>query len=148
MQAWVSHAQTEPDRGVGGVGLPFAIVDLASGQVAGSTSLYEIQLPHRRAELGRTWLGIAYQRTGLNTESKLLLLTYAFETLRLRRVQLKASIRNERSLRAIERLGAHFEGVLRQFATLGDRTAADVALYSFVAQEWESAKQRILGLLR
>lgn len=145
MHAWVTANATQPDRGEG---LPFVMIDLQSGRVAGSTSLYDVNHRHQRAELGLTWLGKEFQRTALNTEAKLLLLTHAFDTLNFRRVHLKANVQNERSRRAIERIGAQFEGVLRNYSVMPDGTSANIAMYSITREEWPEVKEGLQGRLR
>ena len=96
-----------------GTDLPFAVRHMATGRLAGATRYLDIRPQHRGLEIGGTWYGIEFQRTPVNTEAKYLLLRHAFETLGCIRVQLKTDLRNERSQKAIERLGAVREGVLR-----------------------------------
>lgn len=127
---------------------PFAIIDRASGEVAGSTRYLAIVPQHRGLEIGWTWLAPRFQRTAVNTECKLLLLTHAFETLGAIRVQLKTDIRNERSQRAIERIGATREGVLRATRIRRDGSYRDTVMYSIIASEWPAVKVRLTGLLR
>lgn len=145
MHAWVTQNATQPDRGEG---LPFVLVDLQSERVAGSTSLYDVNHRHQRAELGLTWLAREFQRTALNTEAKLLLLTHAFETLNFRRVHLKANVNNERSRRAIQRIGGQFEGILRNYSVMPDGASADIAMYSITREDWPEVKERLQGLLK
>ena len=144
VRAWFDRALDEPRRGTG---LPFAVVDRNSGDVLGSTSLYEIQLRHKRCELGRSWLVPSARRTGVNTRMKLLLLTHAFEDLDMQRVQLKASRANSTSRAAIESLGAEFEGILRNFSVLPGGIRTDTALYSILREEWPRVKQTLLSRL-
>ncbi|HLK62307.1 MAG TPA: GNAT family protein [Bryobacteraceae bacterium] len=144
VRKWFEAALVEPDKGIGA---PFAIVDRGSGAVLGSTSLYDIQMRHRRCELGRSWLIPAVRRTGVNTGAKLLLLTHAFETMELERVQLKASAGNQTSRSAIESLGAVFEGILRNFATLPGGVRTDTALYSIILEDWPRVKQNLVARL-
>ncbi|KAA0271668.1 MAG: N-acetyltransferase, partial [Chloroflexi bacterium] len=96
-----------------GTDLPFAVIHLASGRIAGSTRYLNIDPPNRGLEVGGTWYGLDFQRTAVNTECKYLLLTHAFETLKAIRVQIKTDSLNVRSQQAIERIGAVKEGVLR-----------------------------------
>jgi N-acetyltransferase len=103
-----------------GQALPFTILDQRSGQVVGGTRLHNISHDNRSVEIGKTWLTPAVWGTHLNTECKYLLLRYCFETLETLRVQLKTDVYNVRSQRAIERLGAVREGVLRQHWILPD----------------------------
>ncbi|MGB1142737.1 MAG: GNAT family N-acetyltransferase, partial [Halioglobus sp.] len=104
---WIEEALSTPGH------LPFAIVEPAKGKAVGSTRFLNIREEHRSAEIGWTWLGQEWQRTAINTEAKLLLLTHAFEQWRCIRVELKTDSRNERSQAAIERIGAVREGTLR-----------------------------------
>ena len=127
--------------------LPFAIIDQKNNQVAGSTRYLDIR-PHDRAiEIGSTWLGRDFQRTAINTECKYLLLRHAFEDLGAVRVTLKTDGRNEQSQRAIERLGAVREGVLRKHMALWDGYIRDTVYYSVLDSEWPEIKQRLEGFL-
>jgi len=130
-------------RQAAGTDLPFAVVDLASGRLAGATRYMEIRLPHRGLEIGGTWYGVEYQRTPVNTEAKYLLLSHAFETLGCIRVQFKANLHNQRSLRAIERLGAVREGVLRNHMVLDDGSYRHSVYYSILEDEWPAVKARL-----
>src|SRR5512140_1551065 len=125
-----------------GTDLPFAAIDLASGCVAGATRYLEIRAAHRSLEIGGTWYGAAYRRTHVNTECKYLLLEHAFEQLKCIRVQLKTDSRNERSQRAIERLGAPREGVLRNHLILPDGHVRHSIYYSILDSEWPNVKAR------
>ena len=122
MQQAVQDALAEQARGTC---LPFTILDQHSGEVVGSTRFMDISVPHRQAEIGWTWLTPMAQRTRLNTECKFLLLRHGFETLGLIRVQLKTDARNERSQRAMERIGAIREGILRRHRILPDGFVRD-----------------------
>lgn len=121
----------------------WAQVDARSGRVAGTTSYYAVVEQHRILSIGHTWIGAGWQRTALNTESKLLLLRHAFETLDAQRVSWETDIRNLRSQRAIERLGALREGVLRAHRIRPDGTSRDTVTYSMVAAEWPAARARL-----
>jgi RimJ/RimL family protein N-acetyltransferase len=138
MRAWVLDIL---ERQKLGGDLPFAVIHLASGKAVGATRYMDIRREHRGLEIGGTWYGVAYQRTAVNTESKYLLLTYAFETLGCLRVQLKTDLRNERSQRAIERLGAVREGVLRGHMILPDGFVRSSVMYSVIADEWPQVKR-------
>jgi RimJ/RimL family protein N-acetyltransferase len=136
--------------------LPFAQVRLADEQIVGHTSLCTLRYRDRAtapyaAEIGWTWLAASAQRTGINTESKLLLMTYAFDTWRVVRLDLKTDARNERSRTAIARLGATFEGVLRNwqpsFASGEEDGYRDSAIFSVTDAEWPAVKHRLRGLL-
>lgn len=145
VRAWFESALDEPAKETG---LPFAVVETGSGAVLGSSSLYDIHLRHKRCELGRSWLIPAVRRTGVNTRAKLLLLTHAFETMGMQRVQLKASIANVASRTAIESLGARFEGTLRNFSVLPGGIRTDTALYSIILQEWPQVKENLVSRLK
>jgi len=108
------YVQAALDQQNHGDGLPFVIIDPASEQVVGSTRYFDVALRHRRLEIGATWIARSHQRTALNTEAKLLLLTHAFETLGAAKVVLKTEMLNEQSRRAILRLGAIEEGRFRR----------------------------------
>lgn len=133
--------RTAPD------GIPFAIIDKPTGKAVGCTRFFDISEPDRRLEIGWTWIGAAYWRTHLNTTCKLLLLTYAFEVAKMNRVQFKADSGNERSRAAIERLGATYEGTLREVRASHD-SMRGVSIYSILADEWPAVKVRLAGLLR
>jgi RimJ/RimL family protein N-acetyltransferase len=98
---------------------------------------------HRGLEIGGTWYGLEFQRTALNTECKYLLLQYAFESLGCIRVQFKADQRNERSLRAIERVGAKREGILRNHMVLPDGRFRNSVYYSILDGEWPMVKVKL-----
>ncbi len=131
-----------------GTDLPFAVIDLASGCVAGATRYIDIRPAHRGMEIGGTWYGAAYRRTPVNTECKYLLLEHAFERLGCIRVQLKTDSRNVRSQRAIERLGAVKEGVLRNHMILPDGHVRHSVYYSILDSEWPAVKLRLQQMLR
>lgn len=123
--------------------LPFAVVHQESGRAIGCTRYMDIQRAHRCLEIGGTWYTPAFQRTAVNTESKYLLLGHAFERLGCLRVQLKTDLRNERSQRAIERLGAVREGVLRNHMLMPDGHVRSSVYYSILAEEWPAVKIRL-----
>ncbi len=123
-----------------GVERPFVIIEKATGEPVGSTRYLEIQRRHRTLEIGSTWLAKRVWRTRVNTECKYLLLRHAFEELKVMRVQLKTDRRNERSRAAIERLGAKFEGVLRQHMLVRGGVVRDSAYYSILDGEWPEVK--------
>lgn len=130
-----------------GTDMPFVVIYLPAGRAIGMTRYLNIEAHNRAVEVGGTWYGPSYQRTRVNTECKLLMLRYAFEQLDCIRVQLKTDLRNERSQRAIERLGAVREGVLRDHVILQDGTIRSSVYYSILAREWPSVKQHLLNLL-
>jgi len=145
MLRYVEKALEDQRRGVS---LPFAIVDLATGQVIGSTRYMDIAPEHRRLEIGSTWLTSAFQRTRANTEAKLLLLTHAFETIGVIRVVLKTETLNEQSRRAIERLGAVEEGTFRKHLIAESDRPRDMVYYAILAEEWPAVKERLTSRLR
>ena len=127
-----------------GEGLTFATIDKASNnQVAGSTRLMKADLPNKRIEIGYTFLGQTWQKSKINTEAKLLMLTHAFETLGLNRVELLTDYLNTNSRRAILRLGAREEGILRSHMVMPDGRIRDSALYSITANDWPGVKQNL-----
>jgi RimJ/RimL family protein N-acetyltransferase len=125
---------------------PFAIVETAKNKVVGSTRFLNIRPDHRSLEIGWTWLGQDWQRTGVNTEAKLLLMTHAFERLGCLRVEFKADARNERSQRALERIGAMREGVLRNHMIVQSNYSRDSAYFSVIDSEWSEVKERLATL--
>ncbi|RIX51521.1 N-acetyltransferase [Paenibacillus nanensis] len=127
--------------------LPFVIIDQASSRIIGGTRFYDISAQNRSLEIGSTWLTPSAWRTKVNTECKYLLLKHCFETLGTIRVQLKTDLRNERSQRAIERLGASKEGVLRNHMILPDGYIRDSVYYSILDREWPDVKRRLEGYL-
>ncbi len=144
IRGWV---QTMLKLAAQGTDVPFAVIDHRSNCVAGATRYMEIRPHHRGLEIGGTWYGAAYRRTRVNTESKFLLLQHAFDTLHCIRVQLKTDARNERSQRAIERLGAVREGMLRNHLILPDGHIRDSIYYSILDSEWPAVKVRLQGML-
>jgi RimJ/RimL family protein N-acetyltransferase len=125
----------------------FTQVDPASGRAVGQTTYMNINRYDRGLEIGSTWLGKPWQRTGINTEAKYLLLRHAFEDLGAVRVQLKTDGRNTQSQRAIERLGAVREGLLRKYQRVWDGFTRDTVMYSITDGEWPAVKARLEGLM-
>ena len=123
--------------------LPFAIVETAKDKVIGSTRYLNIRPEHRSLEIGWTWLGQNWQRTAINTETKLLLLSHAFEKLGCVRVEFKTDTRNERSQRALQRIGATKEGVLRNHMIVQDDFVRDSVYFSVISSEWLEIKERL-----
>ena len=126
---------------------PFAVRSMAKGDVVGCTRLKELDRTHRKAILG-SWYAPEAWRTGVNRESKLLLLRYAFEELGCVRVELHTDARNARSRTSLERLGVTFEGVLRAHQITRDGELRDSAIYSVVAREWEAVREKIRQRIR
>jgi RimJ/RimL family protein N-acetyltransferase len=125
----------------------FAIIETASGELAGSTRFLDIQPAFRKMEIGWTFVIPHFMRTNVNTATKLLLLRYAFEEWNAVRVQFKAEAINTRSREAILRIGATYEGTLRNFRMRPDGELRDTSFYSVIAAEWPAVKQRLLTLL-
>jgi RimJ/RimL family protein N-acetyltransferase len=144
LQAWIPTAMEANERGTE---MNFAIIDEASQSAIGTTSFYRVVPEHKRLELGKTWLGAPYRRTHINTAAKYLLLNHAFETLLANRVELNTDARNLRSQRAMERLGAVRDGVLRSHTIMRDGFVRDTMNYSFTINDWPATKIRLLNLL-
>jgi RimJ/RimL family protein N-acetyltransferase len=145
MRTWVLHLLEGQKAGTD---MPFAVTHVATGSVAGATRYMEIRPEQRGLEIGGTWYGLEYQRTVVNTETKYLLLCHAFELLGAIRVQFKADVRNERSWRAIERIGAQREGILRNHMILPDGRIRDSVYYSIINGEWPVVKPRLEEMLK
>ncbi len=126
-----------------GLHYPFVIIHKQSNKIIGSTRLFDLVPADKKLEIGWTWIQKAYWGTTINLECKLLLLTYCFETLNARRVQLKTKETNLRSRKAIQKLGAVFEGVLRKDRIQGDGTSRNTAYFSILDEEWPAAKNKI-----
>jgi RimJ/RimL family protein N-acetyltransferase len=144
MRQWVASAVSAAGAGTE---MPFAIRRLSDGQMVGSTRYLDISALHRAVEIGATWLSPEVWRTRVNTECKYLLLRHAFETVGAIRVQLKTDGRNERSQRAIERIGGVREGVLRRHRILWDGYIRDSVYYSILDEEWPEVKARLEAML-
>jgi RimJ/RimL family protein N-acetyltransferase len=123
--------------------LPWAVRELASGTLIGSTRYHDIVKPIDRVEIGYTWYAASWQRSHVNTTCKLLLLTHAFETLGCRVVGLRTDNFNFRSQRAIEALGARKDGVIRRHAARRDGSVRDTVLYSILVEEWPDVKRHL-----
>ncbi|MER5266185.1 GNAT family protein [Actinosynnema sp. NPDC002837] len=136
-RAYVERSLADPTR------LVWAQIDPRTNEVAGTTSYYEIDPKNRGLYIGHTWIGTRWQRTALNTNAKFLLLRRAFEDLGALRVGWHTDLRNERSQRAIERLGATREGVLRVHRIRPDGTLRDTVVYSMTSDEWPALKARL-----
>jgi RimJ/RimL family protein N-acetyltransferase len=140
MRGWVRQILARAEKGTD---LPFVAIHLSSGRIAGATRYLNIMPNDRGLEIGGTWYGSDFQRTAVNTECKYLLLKHAFETLGCIRVQLKTDLRNERSQKAIERIGAKREGVLRNHMILPDGYYRHSVYYSILDTEWAESKKRL-----
>ena len=140
MREWVQDILGRAEKGTD---VPFVAIHIDSGRVAGASRYMNIMPKDRGLEIGGTWYGPEYQRTVVNTECKYLLLQHAFEKLGCIRVQLKTDLRNERSQKAIERLGAVKEGVLRNHMILPDGYYRHSVYYSILDTEWPDVKKRL-----
>jgi len=135
MRAWVSEAIGSREA--------FAQIEVATGRVVGTTSFYEVVPEHRRLVIGYTIVGSAWHGTAINPEAKLLLLSEAFDVRGALRVGWYTDAANVRSQRAIEKLGASKDGVLRANVTRPDGTQRDTVVYSMVPSEWPAARERL-----
>lgn len=125
-----------------GTDFAFLIVDAKKDKIIGATWYLDISLPHKRLEIGSTWLNPTYWRTNVNTNCKFLLLQYGFEELGLQRIQIRTGHENIRSQHAVERLGARKEGVLRNHMIHKEGTIRHKVMYSITNEEWLEIKTR------
>ena len=128
--------------------LPFTVRENAGGRVVGMTTYMNIEEAHRRVEIGSTWYGRSVQRTGLNSQCKLLLLSHAFEQLRCIAVEFRTHFFNRQSRKAIERLGAKLDGILRNHQIGSNGTLRDTCVYSIIAGEWPTVKANLMAGLQ
>lgn len=126
-----------------GDGLTFATIDKASGRVVGSTRFMKASLPNKRVEIGFTFIAKSYQKTMINTEAKLLMLTHAFDVMKLNRVEFITDYLNDTSRRAILRLGAKEEGILRNHMIMPNGRVRDSVLFSITNYDWAGIKQNL-----
>jgi RimJ/RimL family protein N-acetyltransferase len=144
MRAWVRSALEA--RAKGG-DFPFVTVEMPSGTIAGATRYMTIDAANRSLEIGGTWIGAPFRRSKVNTHAKYLMLRHAFEDLGCLRVQLRTDSRNERSQRAIERIGAKREVVFRKDFIYPDGYQRDTVFYSVIEPEWPAVKARLEEML-
>ena len=144
LRRWVDTALA---NAAAGTERPFATVDIATGRVIGSSRYMSIVPEHRRLEIGWTWVGTAYQRTGRNREAKLLQLSHALEILEANRVEFKTHARNVQSRTALRGIGATFEGVHRSHSIMPDGSVRDSAWFSVTKDDWPRVKSHLQGLL-
>ena len=139
--------QAEIDRRLGlqkqGSMIPFAVIERFTRQAVGMTTFMHIDAVNRRVEIGSTWYRRRVQRSALNTECKLLLLSHAFEQLNCIAVEFRTHFFNQQSRAAIERLGARLDGILRQHQIAGDGTLRDTCVYSILDREWPTVKAHL-----
>ncbi|MGS0676751.1 GNAT family N-acetyltransferase [Shewanella sp. 0m-4] len=138
MKAYITAALEAEARGEA---LAFAVRERHSGAIVGCTRICNWQQQHRRLEIGYTWYAKSAQRTAVNTEAKLLILSYAFETLDVMAVEFRTHIQNQVSRQAICRLGANQDGILRNHQILSNGTVRDTVVYSIIDAEWHDVKQ-------
>jgi RimJ/RimL family protein N-acetyltransferase len=140
MQAYIRSALQQRDASVA---FPFVIVEQATGTVVGSTRFGNMDSGNRRLEIGWTWVARPWQRSAVNTETKLLLLRTAFEELQCIRVEFKTDVLNERSRNALRRIGAREEGVLRSHMITGSGRVRDTVYFSILAGEWPHVRAQL-----
>lgn len=139
-RAWIASALDMRDS----LGAhPFAVIDLKSGDVVGSTRYFNVEAAHRRLEIGHTWYARRVQRSSLNTEAKLLLLTHAFESLKTIAVEFRTHYMNQQSRAAIARLGARQDGILRNHQIGRDGIYRDTVVFSIIESEWPAVRANL-----
>ena len=146
-QAMRNYIEIALDEQRRGVSLPFATVEKSTNKVVGSTRFGNIDVKNLRAEIGWTWIAPAWQKTFVNTNAKLLMLTHAFETWKCVRVELKTDVLNEKSRNAILRLGAKQEGIFRQHVICESGRLRDTVYFSILDNEWQDVKGNLLRKL-
>ncbi len=144
LKASLENSLAEREKGMQ---YPFVIQWNETGKIIGSTRFLEMQPEHKKLEIGWTWLHPDYWGTNINTACKYLLFTYCFEELQANRVQLKTDENNLRSRKAIEKIGAQFEGILRNDMIRDNGTNRNSAYYSIIQSEWERNKIHLRELL-
>jgi N-acetyltransferase len=144
LRAWIEAALVNANAGTE---QPFATVNLASGRAVGSTRFMSIVPEHRRLEIGWTWLGLDFQRTGANREAKLLQMTHAFETLGANRVEFKTDSLNEKANPGLLGIGATYEGMFRNHMVMPGGRLRHSTWYSVIADEWPDVKARLQAKL-
>ncbi|HEY8400570.1 MAG TPA: GNAT family protein [Cytophagaceae bacterium] len=125
--------------------IPFVVIDKASGKVAGSTRYASIVNQHKRVEIGYTWIGKAFQGTGLNKAMKYEMLNYAFDIMGMNRVELKTDVLNVQSRKAIKKLGAKEEGILKAHMVCGTGRVRDTVYYSIIQSDWAKIKETVFS---
>jgi RimJ/RimL family protein N-acetyltransferase len=138
LQRWIDEALADREEGRR---VPFVIFDKDEQMICGSTSFGNISFYDARIEIGWTWLGEQFQGTGINRQAKFALLCYAFDVLKMERVELKTDNLNERSKAALKKIGGKEEGVLRSHMLMHDGRRRDSIYFSFLRNEWERVKR-------
>jgi RimJ/RimL family protein N-acetyltransferase len=134
------YIQKALDEQAAGTALPFVIVEKSSNRIIGTTRYHSLNQKHRRVEIGFTWLSVSWQRTGINTEGKYLMLKHVFESMGCIRVEFKVNAVNEPSRQALLKIGARQEGILRNYMISGEAGPQDVAIFSIINSEWQDVK--------
>ena len=145
LEVYVRNALAERDRGIA---MPFVTIERSSRKIVGSTRFGNIDLLNLKAEIGWTWINPQWQRTAINTEAKLLMLTHAFEVWKCIRVELKTDSNNKVSQKAMKRIGAVKEGILRNHMITETGRYRDSVYFSIIESEWESAKALLASKIR
>jgi RimJ/RimL family protein N-acetyltransferase len=143
-----AYIETALEQQAAGTALPFAVISNTEARPIGSTRYGNIDRAHRRVEIGWTWYGRPWQRTAVNTECKYLLLRHAFEGLGCIRVEFKTDALNERSRRALLRIGARAEGIFRHHMLMPSGRIRDTVYYSIIDDDWPAVRQHLEALLR
>ena len=144
LKQWMKEAIQEKDQGKR---VPFVVIDKDEQKICGCTSFGNISFSDQRIEIGWTWLGEEALGTGVNRQAKFALLSYAFEVLKMERVELKTDNLNERSKAALRKIGATEEGVLRSHMLMQDNRRRDSVYFSIIKDEWERVKRNYFGEL-
>lgn len=137
LKTWMQQLFSEREKGVR---MPFTIIDKHSNEIVGSTSYLNISLYDKRLEIGSTWLGTSFIGTGVNREAKFALLSFAFEVMKMERVETKTDNLNERSKAALLKIGMKPEGILRSHMLMHDNRRRDTIYFSIIRSEWEERK--------
>jgi N-acetyltransferase len=145
MKQTIEAATAERERGVQ---IPFVVVDQESGRIIGSSRYLDLSISHKSLEIGWTWHHPDFWRTRVNTETKFLMLQYAFEEMDMNRVQFCTDSRNIRSQTAISRLGAKKEGVLRKHRIIADGYVRDTVVFSIIKEEWPMVKTILQDMMK
>lgn len=146
VENYIENAIKEREKGISYM---FAVIEKKTDNIVGCTSFLDISFPHKRLEIGATWYNPTVWRSAINTNCKFLLFQYCFEVLNLNRIQIKTGHENYRSQKAIERIGAIKEGVLRNHMIRKEGTIRHTVMYSVIVEDWEKLKTRFIdGLLK
>ncbi|AOT11129.1 GNAT family N-acetyltransferase [Pseudoalteromonas luteoviolacea] len=144
MQAYVQKALEAMESGE----MAYVVKTKHDGRVVGTTRFYDVKEKHRRASIGYTWYSDSVKRTGVNTESKYLLMSHLFDTKGALSLEFKTHFFNQTSRVAIEKLGAKLDGVLRSHQVMPDGSIRDTAIYSILSHEWPAVKNNLKARLR